>query len=504
MNTQPLFAFLFALILYTPLGASIDHPFTGGSNPIHASPFIENNVNLSPPQEEPNPQKKAKSKQDASWLGEEVWFTLVAENNIEDVKYLLENHLVDIEATDLGGVTAFLIACDGKQLELAKYLLKKGADRYKTNGHGLNAFHISCMHGDIQFTEWLLDEGLNPHIPTGDGRTGFHIACMYGNKELASWILTTIGLSKDALDHKGNNALDLVKKHDHWSKKEMWEYLRSDLISLKTKDQREKKEIAEARPPLKKRKLSNLNINSQVPSSDIAKNAFAEEEEEKKAKDISLTTSHTNKPNNHTSSDPWINIFQYMLQGNHYQKEKKDEEAIKCYKMAITCYRQNKEKRAYILAQINNDLGVSYHRLEKYEAAGLCYNQALKIREELLDSLKLSDNEVVYKAMSRYVGETRNNMGVLYLERCQQQEAILLLKAALATEWQHDKQAIETQYWLAIAYQVEKLYQKSKNMYEKVLLRQTQTPFFDNAKIAGIKKCLKEVSKKALQGAEDT
>lgn len=416
-----------------------------------------------------------------------------------------------------------MIACDGKQLKLAKYLLEKGANQHITNKDGWNAFHISCMHGDIVFIKWLFSQNLNPYIPTGKGYVGFHIACMYDQKKLASWLLGQ-KLPKDSLDYLGNNALDLVLQQDDWSKEEkeeMCKYLRAKPICLKTKNEREKKQTHAYEPCLKKRKLSNPTTSSQAPSPVIINNAFADEE---KTSDIGLSTSHSKENNHYTSGNLYMHIFQCIKEGNNYHKNKKNKEAIKCYEKALSCYNQNKEAiKCYektlsyynqnkergphtlsqsILSQIYNDQGVSYCCLEKYKEAEICYDRALKIREKLLDNLKSEGNTAVYKAMSKYTGETRHNIGRLYIDTCKQELSIILLDAALVTEWKYDIKSIETQYYLAIAYEIEKNYQQSKALYEKILDRQRRAPFFDITKLEEIKKSLQKVSEKIEEGKD--
>ena len=166
------------------------------------------------------------------------WFTAVAENDLEEVKRILENCLFDIDLTNAGGNSAFFIACDVGHQKMAKYLLKAGANRYATDNDGWTALHMSCTHGDKNFTSWLLSVGLDPHAKTHSGNTAFHLACICDHKVLAAWLLT-LGLSKDAIDHEGNNALDLAKLYN--ASQEVCNYLLS--IGLQTKDMRESNQI---------------------------------------------------------------------------------------------------------------------------------------------------------------------------------------------------------------------------------------------------------------------
>ena len=129
------------------------------------------------------------------------------------------------------------------------------------------------------FTAWLLGEGLDPHETTHYRHTGFHIACMHGHKALASWLLT-LGLSKDALDHQGNNALDLVNLYGDHAKQQMCKYLLS--IGLQTKAVRQKSQHPSLTPSHTTlfSSVGSATIKEQAVRSPIYGNVFAAKEEE--------------------------------------------------------------------------------------------------------------------------------------------------------------------------------------------------------------------------------
>ena len=98
--------------------------------------------------------------------------------------------------------------------------------------------------------------------------------------------------------------------------------------------------------------------------------------------------------------------------------------------------------------------------------------------------------------MSEYVGETRHNIGLLYLYTCRQAHAILLLKAALVTAWQDHSESVDTKYYLATAYQIEESYAESKKYYTAVLSQYAKSVPENHEKINQIKKQLQELDTK--------
>ena len=127
------------------------------------------------------------------------WFEAVMKDDLPALQHILSNYIFDADEVSQEGNTAFLMACELQNKNIASYLLRIGVNRFMRNNEGWTAFHLSCMHG---------------------------------HKALAAWLLT-LGLSKDALDYQGNNALDLVSLYGYHAKQEMYAYLLS--IGLQTK-----------------------------------------------------------------------------------------------------------------------------------------------------------------------------------------------------------------------------------------------------------------------------
>ena len=127
--------------------------------------------------------------------------------------------------------------------------------------------------------------------------------------------------------------------------------------------------------------------------------------------------------------------------------------AIQYYTSALQSYAQNPVKNALLLAQIYNNMGMSYLALKDYAQTSHCYDKALRIRQQAL-AIAISRHNAHCKSISISVGKSHHNLGHLYLAMHRPKAAMLALQAALQTEWQHHVEALDTQVSLAWAYPV--------------------------------------------------
>ena len=192
----------------------------------------------------------------------------------------------------------------------------------------------------------------------------------------------------------------------------------------------------------------------------------------------------------------WLHLSQLIKQGDQYHDNSQYFQSITIYKEALQKYMQNHTKNPLLLAQLYNNMGMSYLALKDYTQTLFYYDKALTIRQTLLDKAISSGNASLKKSISKITGKSRHNLGILYLELKQPQKAILSFETALSTEWQYHVEAMDTQYILANIYQQEKRYQASKKLYEALLGQQVKERYLKPATIARIEKYLSEVSAK--------
>ena len=196
------------------------------------------------------------------------------------------------------------------------------------------------------------------------------------------------------------------------------------------------------------------------------------------------------------STISWLQLAQLMQEGDQYHDNNQYFESIEIYKEALQKYMQNYTKKTLLLAQLYNNMGMSYLALRDYTQTEFCYNKALTIRQTLLDKAISSGNASLKKDISEVTGKSHHNLGILYLELKQPSEAILSFEAALKTQWQYHEEAMDTQFYLASTYQQVERYQASKKLYEVILDRQAKTSYLQPTAIVIIEKYVSQVNEK--------
>ena len=187
-----------------------------------------------------------------------------------------------------------------------------------------------------------------------------------------------------------------------------------------------------------------------------------------------------------------VMLCQLIQQGGAYHNQKNYLTAIVYYKSALQKYGQIYNQKSILLAMIYHKLGVSCLELKAYPESHAYFQQSLTIRQAFL-SMDIS--ATACKPISEVTGETHHYLGRLYLAIDNPKAAILSFTAALNTEWQHHLAAIQTEYYLARAYQLEKHYQKSLNLYKAILAKQERFPYLKSEEVANVIKWLSQVTK---------
>ena len=89
---------------------------------------------------------------------------------------------MDINHTTVAGNTAITSAAEKGHLEMAKYLLSKGADLYKKHGSGRLAFHQAATSGRTEMVGYLLDQGMPVDLELGNLKVApLALACERGH-----------------------------------------------------------------------------------------------------------------------------------------------------------------------------------------------------------------------------------------------------------------------------------------------------------------------------------
>ena len=87
-----------------------------------------------------------------------------------------------IDHTTVAGNTAITNAAEKGHLEMAKYLLSKGADLYKKHGSGRLPLHQAATSGRTEMVGYLLDQGMPVDLELGHFKVApLALACERGH-----------------------------------------------------------------------------------------------------------------------------------------------------------------------------------------------------------------------------------------------------------------------------------------------------------------------------------
>ncbi len=143
--------------------------------------------------------------------------TAVDENNIELVKYLVEQGS-NLEATDMGGYTPLHLATLNASLELMKYLVEQGgSDLEAVDIDGCTPLHIAVDRtvvdeDNIELVKYLVEQGSNLAATDLVGYTPLHLAALSGDLELVDYLVEQ-GADLTAKNGEGSTVLDILAEY---------------------------------------------------------------------------------------------------------------------------------------------------------------------------------------------------------------------------------------------------------------------------------------------------
>ena len=153
---------------------------------------------------------------------------------LTSVQWLIEKEKVDKNKKDDDGKTLLICACENGDIEIALYLLSKGADSNAKDNYGNSVIHFASMNGLLQIVQCLIEKHkVNKDSKGSKDRTPLHYACEAG-KYLIVEYLVSIGANIEAKDKLyGRTPLHFAAL---WNKKDIVELLISYGANKKAKD----------------------------------------------------------------------------------------------------------------------------------------------------------------------------------------------------------------------------------------------------------------------------
>jgi len=137
----------------------------------------------------------------------------VCGGHVEMVRALVEKHGAAISVKDRFGHTPMDDAVREQHLELARFLMDRGA-RYQVDADVAAELCQAAFSADLPKLELLLEVvGVDPNTADYDRRTALHLAASEGHVEVIELLVQLPGINLSPRDRLGNTPLDDAMRH---------------------------------------------------------------------------------------------------------------------------------------------------------------------------------------------------------------------------------------------------------------------------------------------------
>lgn len=139
------------------------------------------------------------------------WFTSVKNYQLNSIKKYLQSGQ-DINAENDDGMTALHIACRSNNLELVKFLVdNKASINHQPEGYEITPLMTACSYGHMDIVKYLVEE-CNAKLNLRDsyGYTALMMACERGNLDLIIYLLDNKNIDVNIKNIHGHSAIVLA------------------------------------------------------------------------------------------------------------------------------------------------------------------------------------------------------------------------------------------------------------------------------------------------------
>ena len=133
----------------------------------------------------------------------------------EVVKILVIEHSEDVNSRTFGkGSTPLHLTCQDGHVDIARFLVKHGADATAQNEDGSTALHSASSRGDLDLARFLVEHGADAAAQNIYGSTALHSASSRGHLDLARFLVEH-GADVAARNKNGQTPLHLASSSGH-------------------------------------------------------------------------------------------------------------------------------------------------------------------------------------------------------------------------------------------------------------------------------------------------
>ena len=135
-----------------------------------------------------------------------------ANPNLEKIEVMLDSGLVDVRAKNKNGRTPLHWAIVKNSIELAVFLLDRGADVNAKDNDGWSPLHYVSINNQIEIAKLLIDRGADVGAKV-DGWTPLHLAAWNNHIEMTEFLIER-GADVEAKDDGGKIPLDMARSDE--------------------------------------------------------------------------------------------------------------------------------------------------------------------------------------------------------------------------------------------------------------------------------------------------
>ncbi|XP_048253953.1 ankyrin repeat domain-containing protein 17-like [Haliotis rufescens] len=166
--------------------------------------------------------------------GDNILHLACLRGQVEMVKYILSQNILDINSRGQHGRTPLMFAATEGHRDVFDLVMSKGGDVSAFDGNGNNILHLACVGGNVEIVKYILSQNIaDINSKRTNGWTPLMVAAAEGHKDVFD-LLVSEGGDVSAVDGNGSTILHVASFRGHV---EMVKHILSqDSVDIHAKD----------------------------------------------------------------------------------------------------------------------------------------------------------------------------------------------------------------------------------------------------------------------------